>query len=641
MRWVVITLFLLLCAGAAGGAYVALHGGSSSTSTTKSRGKTGGSAPIDLARAAVERFDAAWARGADTAAARLTDHPKTAASALIASRKGLDGASVSLRIVSVRLTAVGARAMQEATWQVPGFGPWRTTTAVPVRQLKSGAWKVAWTPRIIYSKLSFDTRLGTERNAPRRAPILDRAGREILGDRAVVNVGLQRDKVKNVTASATALARLLGLNAATLIGQTKGAGPKQFLIAVTMRPADFKPIAARLKKIQGALSITTRLPITPTHAFARQLLGAIGSATAEQVKTSKRGLSPGDLVGQWGLEQQYDSHLGGTASYHVITRDRVTGDAIDTLATHQGRAPVPLRTTISTRVQNAAEQALGTSTAPSAIVVEQPSTGDVLAVANRPTESTFDRALAGVYAPGSTFKVITTMALLEHGFDPSSTVPCPATILVGGRTFHNYQGESGGSATFDHDFAISCNTAFISLAPRLAATSLTKTALEFGLGKNKHLPFGTASSHVPLSRDAVSHAAMMIGQDRIVATPLAMAGVAATVASGRWHAPRLLVTDPKVVGPPLAASDLATLRALMRKVVLGGSGTALASTPGEPRCKTGTAEFGSGNPLPTHAWFICFRGDLALSVLVEKGQSGGSVAAPIAARFFSAYDRTR
>src|ERR1700682_160742 len=116
-----------------------------------------------------------------------------------------------------------------------------------------------------------------------------------------------------------------------------------------------------------------------------------------------------------------------------------------------------------------------------------------------------------------------------------------------------------------------------------------------------------------------------------------MAGVAATVANGRWRAPRLLVTDPKGAGPPLAANDLATLRALMRKVVLGGSGNALASTPGEPRCKTGTAEFGSGNPLPTHAWFICFRGDLALSVLVEKGQSGGSVAAPIAARFFSAY----
>jgi cell division protein FtsI/penicillin-binding protein 2 len=640
MRWLVITLFLLICAGVAGAAYVHFHDTSGGgTGATTGPAKHTGSSPVDHARAAVEAFDRAWARGADTTAGHLTDHPKRAASALIASRKGLDGASVSLKILTVDTTTVGARATLGATWQVPGFGPWHYDTAVPLRQLQSGAWKVAWTPRIIYPKLSEDTRLGTERDEPKRAPILDRTGMEILGDRAVVDVGLQRDKVTNVTASATALAKLVGLNAATLIAQTKGAGPKQFLIAVTLRPADFKPIAARLKKIPGADAIPARLPITPTHEFGRQLLGAIGSATAEQVKRSKRGLAPGDLVGQWGLEQQYDRHLAGTASYHVITRDRVTGDAIMTLATHQGRAPVPLRTTISTRVQNAAEKALGPSLAPSAIVVEQPSTGDVLAVANRPTEDTFDRALAGAYAPGSTFKVITTMSLLEHAFDPGSSVPCPATILVDGRTFKNFEGESGGSSTFDEDFAISCNTAFISLAPKLGATALTKTALEFGLGKNKDLPFGTASSHVPPSTDAVSHAAMMIGQDRIVVTPLAMAGVAATVASGRWRAPRLLSTDPKIVGSPLAANDLAILRDLMRKVVLGGSGDALASTPGEPRCKTGTAEFGTANPPATHAWFICYRGDLALSVLVEKGRSGGSVAAPIAARFFSAYDK--
>jgi cell division protein FtsI/penicillin-binding protein 2 len=91
----------------------------------------------------------------------------------------------------------------------------------------------------------------------------------------------------------------------------------------------------------------------------------------------------------------------------------------------------------------------------------------------------------------------------------------------------------------------------------------------------------------------------------------------------------------------LPASDLATIRTLMRRVVTGGTGTAVASTPGDPACKTGTAEFGGGSPPPTHAWFICFRGDLAISVLVERGQSGGSVAAPIAARFFAAYDAAK
>jgi cell division protein FtsI/penicillin-binding protein 2 len=363
--------------------------------------------------------------------------------------------------------------------------------------------------------------------------------------------------------------------------------------------------------------------------------------TAEQIKQSHGTLQVGDDIGQWGLENEYNKHLAGTQDISIIIRSRATGDALTTLKVKQGRRPVPLRTTLSTRDQNAAETALGASTAPSAIVVEQPSTGDILAVADRPISSTFDRALAGAYAPGSTFKVIVTTSLLEHGFDTNTPVPCPTTITVDGRVFHNFAGESGTTSNFDDDFAISCNTAFISLAPKLSATALPKTALEFGLGRNAHLPFGTASSHVPPGGDGVSRAAMMIGQDRIVATPLAMAGVAATVANGRWRQPRLLTTDTKVAGPPVDASDLNTVRSLMRLVVTNGTGIDLASTPGEPRCKTGTAEFGTGNPPPTHAWFICYRGDLAISVLVEKGRSGGTVAAPIAARFFAALDAAK
>jgi cell division protein FtsI/penicillin-binding protein 2 len=74
----------------------------------------------------------------------------------------------------------------------------------------------------------------------------------------------------------------------------------------------------------------------------------------------------------------------------------------------------------------------------------------------------------------------------------------------------------------------------------------------------------------------------------------------------------------------------------MRDVVTGGTGTALAGISGQPAGKSGTAEYGSGDPPPTHAWFIAYRNDLAVAVLVEGGSSGGAVAAPIAARFFEA-----
>jgi cell division protein FtsI/penicillin-binding protein 2 len=116
-----------------------------------------------------------------------------------------------------------------------------------------------------------------------------------------------------------------------------------------------------------------------------------------------------------------------------------------------------------------------------------------------------------------------------------------------------------------------------------------------------------------------------------------MAMVAATVAEGRWHHPKL-VTDQagEADSPePLDAKVAATLRTLMRQVVTEGT-AADAGLPAKVAGKTGTAEFGTGDPLPTHAWFIGFRGDLAFSVVIEDGGVGGRDAAPVAARFLRA-----
>jgi cell division protein FtsI/penicillin-binding protein 2 len=114
-----------------------------------------------------------------------------------------------------------------------------------------------------------------------------------------------------------------------------------------------------------------------------------------------------------------------------------------------------------------------------------------------------------------------------------------------------------------------------------------------------------------------------------------MAGVAATVFDGTWHRPRLLADDPSLPGEPLPAADAETLRTLMRSVVTLGTGTALASVLGEPIGKSGTAEYGSGDPPPTHAWFIAAREDVAVAVIVEDATSGGVVAAPIVADFLT------
>ena len=128
----------------------------------------------------------------------------------------------------------------------------------------------------------------------------------------------------------------------------------------------------------------------------------------------------------------------------------------------------------------------------------------------------------------------------------------------------------------------------------------------------------------------------MIGQARILASPLAMAGVAATAQEGHWQRPRLLADDREQAGPDLPADDAEALRVLMRSVVTSGTGTALAAVPGEPIGKSGTAEYGSGDPPPTHAWFVAATADVAVAVLIEDRPSGGEFAAPVVAEFLTA-----
>ena len=132
-----------------------------------------------------------------------------------------------------------------------------------------------------------------------------------------------------------------------------------------------------------------------------------------------------------------------------------------------------MQTTLDERVEAAADTALQSVTdQPTALVAVRISTGQVIAVANGPSGGGFDTALLGAVPPGSAFKIVTTTALLEKGLNVNAPVVCSPQILVEGKTFHNYEGEQLGSVPFHTDFAKSCNTAFISLAPRVPDSTL-------------------------------------------------------------------------------------------------------------------------------------------------------------------------
>jgi cell division protein FtsI/penicillin-binding protein 2 len=339
------------------------------------------------------------------------------------------------------------------------------------------------------------------------------------------------------------------------------------------------------------------------------------------------------------LQFAYQQQLAGTASGRIVLLDRQNGQELEVLGEISGTDGTALKTSLDLGVQSAAEAALAQVPNPAAIVAVDAASGAILAAANGPAgEDGVDRALDGRYPPGSTFKVVTTAALLGGGLDPEATVPCPAEVTVTGKRFSNAGGLALGDVPFSTDFTRSCNTAFVSLADDLPSEALPDAARSFGLGTSWDLGVPAFAGEVPAPTSDVERAAAAIGQAKTLASPLAMALVAATVASGQFRPPVLLpdqaVSDAPAV-PPLDGRIADTLRSLMTRTVEEGTASALQQSATPVAAKTGTAEFGTETPPRTHAWMIGYRGELAFAVLLEDGGAGGADAGPVAAAFLA------
>ncbi len=562
------------------------------------------------------------------AAAVQTTHDETA--------KGLNAASTTLTAGAVEVTGVAATAPFTAKYVLPGLGEFSHDGSLPLVEASDNRWVVTWTPAVVHPLLKEGQRLARTRSLPRRGDILDAAGRPLFARTETITVGIEPRRIKDPDATYAALTAVITADVAALKAKVAKARPDEFVPIVSMSRAAFTPLRPRLNPIPGVVFQTTGDLSPPTPTFARALLGRVGEASAEVLEAAGDAYQAGDRLGLFGLQSAFQERLSGTPSGAV--QIKLGNTTIEQLQEFKGKPAQAIRTTIDRRIQSAAEAALGQPKGPAAMVVIRPSTGAILAAANRPDDNRLNRAFTGQYPPGSTMKAVTTAALLRAGVKVTDSVPCPPTVRVSGKTFRNFEGEAAGPQAFSKDFAHSCNTAFISLNGRLKDNDLGAVAAGFGLGGDWKLPMPAYTGSVPAPKDQTELAASMIGQGRVLASPLGMASVAAAVANGTWRSP-VLVTNPlsddeqqvRPLDPRLAA----TLRGLMRQVVAEGTGKN-AAAPGPPVSgKTGTAEFGTATPLQTHAWFIGYRGDLAVAVLLEGGGVGGRDAAPIAGKFFT------
>ncbi|KFG75077.1 penicillin-binding transpeptidase domain-containing protein [Streptomyces mutabilis] len=337
------------------------------------------------------------------------------------------------------------------------------------------------------------------------------------------------------------------------------------------------------------------------------------------------------------LREKYGDKAGGTPGVELVVRHTAANTPDTPLLTLAEGKPGKLETTLSANVQAAAEKAVKRYGESSVVAVE-PSTGEVLAVANNRADG-FNAAFQGRVAPGSTMKIITAAMLIDNGVTSmNGPAPCPDTATWQSQTFKNLTGMAPDEgATLANTFMRSCNTGFIKLIDEepLTDSSLTAEAEErFGLGRDDwQTGIVSFDGSVPAS-GGPDRAANAIGQGQVQMNPLNMASVTATAITGEFRQPYLV--SPDLDGRQLATakglpqSTAAQLKQMMRLTATQGTGAAaMSGLGGDIGAKTGSAEV-DGNAT-SDSWFTGFRGDVAAAAMVQQGGHGGDAAGPIVA----------
>jgi len=588
----------------------------------------------EAAAAPIETLAQAWSASDAAAFGAATDAPEPAGEAFTAmTEELLAPKTVVSPTGEPACTDAGCTQTLSVAATVDGLGEWSYETEVTT-VAAGDDWTVQWQPAVLHPELTEQTAFEYRRTVPKRAPILDRRGEQLTSYRDVYRIGVVPGKAK--PSSYPALADLLGVDGDDLRDRAAASEPDWFVDVITLRTSDYRPVRDRLLQIPGVAVDPGRLPLTPTSEWGRAILGTVAPATAETIRNAGPLAIDTDLVGSSGLQAAYEEQLAGSPGGGVALVDAESGAQRQQLWKVPTTYGKPVRTTLDYRFQDAAERAVAGQSKTTVLVAVNTRTGEILADANGPDITWYNTGFVGEYPPGSTFKPVSVAALIESGQDVDEVADCPSTTVVDGKRFKNYEFTSlPAGSSFADAIAASCNTTVVNRAERLGDDALSQTATQwFGVSAEWVLPLDAYSGSVPANNSLVDKAASMIGQGRVLMSPLGMALVAAAVDSGQARSPSLIVGeggDP--VGEPLPDAIASDLRRILRMVVTEGTASSLRGLPGDVAAKTGTAEYGTADPPRTHGWMIGYRGDVAFACLVVDGEGGNSDAGPIVRRF--------
>ena len=439
----------------------------------------------------------------------------------------------------------------------------------------------------------------------------------------------------------------------------------------------FLALAARqfyVQLVEGP-SIAAK-PYNPRHALLDagrgRILATDGTVLAQTVG-NKRVYALGPALAQTlgyvsarygtsGLENAYDRALSSTGSTgDPVAQFQEILDAVQGKPARTGGADVV--TTIVPAIQRKLYDLLSQHARDAGVVLD-PRTGAVLAIGSMPTfdpnhlnaifpqltadtsSPLLDRAIDGLYPPGSTFKMFTAGAALDSGtVTPQTRFEDPGYLYIGNFKLHNDESEATGYADVTTAFALSSNVDFAQITLKMGLDTFYEYLSKWGIGDSLDFQLPAQRDRVPPKDSVVPGelAQMGFGQGALLMTPLQMALIASTIANGgnepRPYIVRQIVRNGTVasvystgtLASPISADTAAEVKKMMIAVVQRGTGTSAALPGVTVAGKTGTATNPSGR---AHSWFVCFapadHPRVAVAIIVENGGYGAAVAAPIA-----------
>ncbi len=584
-------------------------------------------------------------------------------------------------IGEIKLTvAVSGPAVQKdaASNQVPFnvthtlaiFGDVTEANTLPLVQ-QQGVWKVAWQPGLIFAGLTASSTVRVTPDVPTRGRILDRSEKPLADNGSILSVGVVPGEIKDEPALLKTLSDALSVPPETIKQRIQGGQPTWFM-PIADRPESARAdLESKIGAVPGVALQDRPARVYPLGAAAAHVVGYVGHPTADELRQgASAGVTETDWIGRSGIEGWGEDQLAGKkgGSIQIVDQGGRVLRAIAQKAAVPGR---DVKLTIDSALQQEASSVLGDKLG--SVVIMDPRDNSLLALVSLPS---FDpnqfviglsdaqwqalngtdhplvlRAAVAAYPTGSIFKVVTLVAALENGVvKTSDSFDCgPDWNGLPGVTLHNWQPQ--GTLQLTEALTESCNPAFYEMGlrlDRLDPNILPTFARTFGLGQ----PTRAAGVHdapgiVPDSSwkqqqlrepwtagDSVN---LAIGQGYLLATPLQMANAYAALGrGGTLLVPELVAgQERQALGSlNLSAATLSTILDGMKRVTSTSKGTAYYAFRDEKlpiAAKTGSAE--NENP-DAHAWFVGFlppdKPSLLVLVMVEGGQHGGTVAAPIA-----------